>query len=808
MRWAWRLFKREWRQQLLVLGLLVVAVAATTAGSGLATNAGFGEAARFGTADHLFSVSGSAKDVAAQVAAARKAFSTVEVIAHQRISVPGSTSAMDVRAQDPNGPYGRPTLRLLSGRYPTGSGDIAVTKWAAATFHLHLGGTWQVLGRSRVVVGMVENPWDLSDRFALVAPGQAEPAALVTLLVHATDKTFEAFHAAGGGPQAVAVRPTNERAVAAVLVLVMGTIGLLFVGLVAVAGFTVMAQRRLRALGMLGAVGATDRHIRLVLLVNGLVVGATAAALGLASGLAAWLVFAGRMEGLVDHRIARFDLPWWAIGTSAGLACLTSVGAAWWPARVAARIPIVAALSGRPSPPRPTHRFAALGALLLVVGPVLLDRSHKTRPPYIVGGVVTTAVGILLLAPVAIAGLAVVGRRAPIAIRLAVRDLARYQARSGAALAAVSLALGISASIVVSAAAAETVDARNLAAAGGPLPTNAMMVWFSPNPEGFLVPTHTAQELRTAQDRVRALGAQLHATSVLALEGLLDPSVTNELAGPGVLVGGRPLVQLGKPIRRVEGGHDVTEFKGSDAVSVFVATPAVLARYGITDVPPDVDVLTARRSLTGYELIPGRHSDWKPVVQHVGLPSYSSEPNTLITAHAMRSLGLTQTAVAWLVETPHALTPAQIEKARQIAAAVGLSIETRPSRPSQARLRTDATAAGFVLALGVLAMTVGLIRAETARDLRTLTATGASTSTRRTLTGATAASLALLGALLGTGGAYVALLAWNHKSLDDLAHVPFSNLAVVVVGLPLAALVAGWALAGREPDVISRQPME
>ncbi|HET6875173.1 MAG TPA: hypothetical protein VFH70_10360, partial [Acidimicrobiales bacterium] len=37
-RWAWRLFKREWRQQVLVLALLIVAVAATLFGTGAATN--------------------------------------------------------------------------------------------------------------------------------------------------------------------------------------------------------------------------------------------------------------------------------------------------------------------------------------------------------------------------------------------------------------------------------------------------------------------------------------------------------------------------------------------------------------------------------------------------------------------------------------------------------------------------------------------------------------------------------------------------------------------------------------------------
>src|SRR5580658_6631162 len=38
IRWGWRLFRREWRQQLLVLGLLTVAVAATVWGASLVTN--------------------------------------------------------------------------------------------------------------------------------------------------------------------------------------------------------------------------------------------------------------------------------------------------------------------------------------------------------------------------------------------------------------------------------------------------------------------------------------------------------------------------------------------------------------------------------------------------------------------------------------------------------------------------------------------------------------------------------------------------------------------------------------------------
>ena len=69
-----------------------------------------------------------------------------------------------------------------------------------------------------------------------------------------------------------------------------------------------------------------------------------------------------------------------------------------------------------------------------------------------------------------------------------------------------------------------------------------------------------------------------------------------------------------------------------------------------------------------------------------------------------------------------------------------------------------ATAAGALLALAILAMTVGLIRGESAGDLRTLTCRS-DLGIRRTLTATTAGALALLGAILAARGRYVVLLA-------------------------------------------------
>ncbi len=526
-------------------------------------------------------------------------------------------------------------------------------------------------------------------------------------------------------------------------------------------------------------------------------------------GLAGWFAFSPQLETIAEHRIDRFHLPWWAVGVAMLLAVATAVTAAWWPARSAARIPIVAALSERPAHPRPAHRFAVLGALLLLAGLGLIVESRQTKPPLIITGIVAAALGMLLLAPVGIAGLAALARHSPIAARLALRDLARYQSRSSVALAAVGLAVGIAAAIAIYAAAAQAAAA---VPTGGNLPTNQLIVWLSPSAVGGAVPQLSSTQLHNAQTRVDAVATALHAQSVLPLDAALNPAAPNmQGGGPANSTGGKPVVALGIPHHVVVNGKSGTEFRGNESVPLFVATPAILQHYGIqpSDISPTTDILTSRSSLAGYQLFgDGSRSVWQPKVQTVPLPAYTSNPATLITTHALTALRLTSVPVGWLIQTPQPLTATQIDKAQQVAIAAGLSIETRPTQAALSQLRTAATAAGVAVALGVLAMTVGLIRSETARDLRTLTATGASGTTRRTLTGATAGALAALGALIGTTGAYLALIAWYHHNLHWLSYVPITNLTGILVGLPATASVAGWLLAGREPPAIARQPLE
>ena len=93
--------------------------------------------------------------------------------------------------------------------------------------------------------------------------------------------------------------------------LTAATLGMLLIALVAVGGFTVLAQRRLRSIGMLGAQGATNANVRLVVSANGFVTGVVGAVAGFALGLAAWLAYRPRAEASAHHPSEPSSCPGW-----------------------------------------------------------------------------------------------------------------------------------------------------------------------------------------------------------------------------------------------------------------------------------------------------------------------------------------------------------------------------------------------------------------------------------------------------------------------------------------------------------------
>jgi putative ABC transport system permease protein len=812
IRWALRLFRREWRQQILVLALLSVAVAAAIGSITIVHHIGPADNSDFGSANTSLEFDGSdPRKLEAGVAAARRSFGTIDVIAHRSVDVPGSVEPLDYRAQEPGGAYAGELLALRSGSYPTKRGEVAVTDGVAELLRLEIGSTLALDGRRRTVVGIVENPRKLNDEFALVSPSSAGAADYVTVLVDTPEDSAEFrsfFGPDDDAPSALAgmsIRGNDHPEAPTLAMFSVTTVFLLLASLIAAAGFAVVAQRRLRQLGMLAAVGATEKHVRLVLVANGAIVGTIAAILGATVGLAAWVAFAPTLESAIGHRVDRFSLPWWVIATTALVAVLGATAAAWWPGRAAARLPVMLALSGRPPRPRPARYSAIAASALITVGVGSLALSNRDRPLFIVAGIVAIVLGGLILGPLAIRIFSGLAGKLPMAPRLALRDLVRYQARSGAALAAVTLALGIAATVVVVASA----EAAKQASEPPTLSDRQIRVYLSGSgeEERGLTPLDAPAQISQLSASVRELAAQLDEATVIPLRKVTQPG-----AAPLVARDSRFFAPLG-PMRRFDRNY-------RPEGQLYVATPAVLRYLGIdpATVQPRTDFLVDRSVRTERLTFlpdPSRRRELRftnvqriEVGEHLFGSDSAQKPPSFITLDGLRRYGWKQIPAGWLVESSGPLTSDQIADAREVAADAGLTIEVRQEGNSYAELKAVATAAGAFLALAILAMTVGLIRSESAGDLRTLTATGANSRIRRTLTATTAGALALLGALLGVAGAYVILAATYYDDLGYLSDVPFLYLALAVVGVPLAAAAAGWLVAGREPPAIARAVIE
>lgn len=813
VRWAWRLARREWRQQVLIIALITVAVAVTVVGVGVSVNTPMPATTGFGTAHDLDTIPGTSSQITNTVSSLHRRFGAVDVIENERLSIPGSIETYELRAQNPHGAFGQPMLSLLSGHFPAGPNEVALTPSVLSTLHLSIGGTWREDGQSRRVVGTVENPQNLLDEFALVAPGQIASPSQVTVLFDALGRSPSSIgrnvETPSSAAQANAINPDT-------ISLALATLAMMLIGLVAVAGFTVLAQRRLRSIGMLGALGATDRNIRLVVRANGVIVGCVGAVMGFVLGLVAWLAYRPSLEASAHHSVGIFQLPWLVIGASMLLAVLASYVAARRPARSMAAQPIVSALSGRPVPQMKSHRTAVPGVAFLVIAFLLLGYAGASGGngggvPELLFGFILLTVALVLLAPFVLGTLPRIARRAPISVRLALRDLARYRARSGSALGAISLAVLIAVMVCVASAA----RFGNVLDYAGPNVTSSQLIVYTPNgpygpggPGNGKTPSAvTKSELTAMAKEARSIGEALGTHIVVTLE---TTSASPQHAAPGRSWSG-PL---------------------------YVATPQLLRAFDIrsSSIGSSADLLSMRPGLStmsDMQLVygnyfaeggPGRGGSVtypcpkgeclnSPKIQQVSeLPSGTSAPNTVITQYAVHQLHLKTDIAGWFIQAAHPLSASQISEARASASTAGMYIETKSSIPSLKEIVNWATAVGVLLALGILSMTIGLIRSETASDVRVLTAVGASSRTRRTITSSTAGALALLGSVIGTVGAYIALIAFSRTNqldgLSSLTSVPVANLLLILIVMPLTAFVGAWLLSGRQPVSISQRPLE
>ena len=351
-----------------------------------------------------------------------------------------------------------------------------------------------------------------------------------------------------------------------------------------------MAQRRLRALGMLGALGATDATSASRWSPTAR---SSASSAPWPAPSSAWRHgsrFAPTLRDIADHRVDRFDLPWWAIAAAMVLAVVTAVVAAWWPARAAPDASIVAALSGRPSPPKPAHRFAGAGVVLARrrASPASRSRTASQRSrdgrrprtrPLIIGGTVAPRSGCCSLGPAVHPG----ARRA----RSTAHDrgtaraarprplpgpLRRRRSAPSASRSPSPRPSPISAAAAISPASA------------GSLPANELLVHLTASNDNFIVngqpvlPDWNARQLATIDRRAHALAATLHARGRhTAHPGLRS----TDRARTGSAGARRPRRRVGRPEPRCNATHRRNAIRRTScppASATSPSTPTATAR--------------------------------------------------------------------------------------------------------------------------------------------------------------------------------------------------------------------------------------
>lgn len=799
-RWAWRLFWREWRQQLLVLLLIMLAsaVAIMVASAAYTLSPLAIAPGQFGSANQAFTHSGEdAALLKENIAKIADWFGAVDIINRRLVSTPGTGMLIEMRGQDPQGTFSAPMLHLLNGRFPEGAGEVAVTDVLAERFQLDLNTEFSLAGVDLRVVGLVENPGDLRDEFMLMELTQVEPQT-VTILVAGTYQHFLAFSwpesgLIGHGIVESLAGEADEQTLTATVALAASTIVMVLVALLAATGFSIVAQRRQRQLGMLAAIGATERQLRSVMVANGAVVGLIAGIIGATVGVAGWILLVPTLEEtIIGARINEFDLlPWWLIGVGVLLAVVSAAWAAWLPAREIARMPIVSALAGRPSPLPTTIPVAKRADVLFAIGLLCLVMTNFIALEWVKalllsGGAVATIAGTLFLAPAALQLLGRAASRMPVGTRLAWRDLARFQTRAATALAASVLALGLAVVVVLLVARSERPAQQSN------LSDYQLLITKQNGRIRELVTLYSTEEVNVQQAQLEQIAGALDDVTLFALQ-MAVASAETPRTGNGTLF--RSAVLIGEGAQSTNPGP------------LFVATPELLRYINIDPdrLDPNIDILTIRKGEIGLRR--GIEEQLVANVMRLNLPAYGSAPTSFITRNALERNGWEAAHAGWFIVSDRPIGSQQLTDARNLAGLYEFFIEGREGI-NLATLRTIRSGTVFavgIVALTIFAITVMLIRTESAADMRILTATGATSAVRRSITASSAGGLALLGVLLGTVSALAGVSATFVTELDGFLTVGAWQVAVILFGVPLLATGMGWLLGGHEPGGRAKQ---
>ncbi|MFI7689139.1 FtsX-like permease family protein [Nonomuraea sp. NPDC049655] len=720
------------------------------------------------------------------------------------VRLPDGFNQADVVEVDLRDPMTAGMRTLEQGRYAAAPGEVAISP-KMADLGVRVGDTLTLRRPDRTVkvVGVAANP---------NRPGILELAALPEgVLVHQNDGNSSGWlvdtagpvlrskvsqlNDAGLGVTSRAVldahkddsrgNPDDARALVqlgvVIVLVVMETV------LLAGPAFAVGLRRRRRELAVISAQGGSARHLRLIVLADGLVLGGAAAVLGVVLGIGPGLLVESVAARELDWSHGPADVPWLPVLGVAALGLVSGLIAAIVPAVQASRQNTAQVLAGRAAQVQGRAPRPVLGIVLVAAGLGAIGYAMTRGTVTMIAAFVPFVFGMVALTPWLVQATSRIAARLPLPLRLSVRDAARHRVRTASATAAVMAATMAVVALGIGSSSAYTQQEEQSVTV---FPLGTTVIGGATEVDG-----QTWARLKDAV-RARFPGTDIvtghEATDAKGRDLWLTVPRTCEPACAQRFYDQPPI-----------GGADLLAFlqkrRDPQAAAALAAGKAVAFS---TDVVSDG---TIELTVSDWD------SDTIKERKRIRIPAVVSsgadprQAGAVIPPQALAKAGLgTVERVLYTASPPQDERRMEADLRGEVNGNLYLNVK-RGKAEDRAFALLVLLGAALVLVLGGTFAATGLAAADMRPDLNNLSAVGAAPRVRRLVVAAQAAYIAGLGAVVGLVAGAVAgvALTWpmtrmgagGMRTLLDgpgTIDVPWSFLAVVVLGLPLvAALVAG-----------------
>lgn len=528
------------------------------------------------------------------------------------------------------------------------------------------------------------------------------------------------------------------------------------------AAFAAGTRRRLREIGLMGANGASEKHVRSTVVGEGLTIGAVGAALGVLLGIAVMVLARPLLHRFVSRVITGVGVTFTDVLGPVVVALIAVVLAVLIPARTASKVPTTTALQGRMPALSPRKWIIPVGIGLAVGGGLLISVSLLSLSNYagfLVGvGAAAVVGGVAMLSSPILAAVAKLSDKVPATSRLVLRDSGRNRTRSAVAVAAIMVILLAPVTAMITSATSTQKD----------------LAYGLPSPSDHVVLTGNYEDVNfggaspITENDVAAVAAIIPEDDVAVFDAL-DLFVTTDAVLDARDTGSEEIGQIATDVYAVAvANEDLIRVLGDAGVARSIDEGEIVV-LGIEEE-------TTRVEVNGIEY---------PAQEYPVAVVQWSMPRVVIPESMMAEFGDAETRPVALFSLERPMTDDEWSRMWS----THLEINSGYNGLSEATLYLLMGAATLVVVLIVVALVTAVSAAEVDHELRTIVAVGAPGSIRRRflglLTGYQTLVAMALAIPLGLG------LVWVFSSSQDyISAGPFGVIKNSLVVVPWTWLLS------------------